>query len=84
MQEVGAATSRFSGAALLVRARADPLGGAKAPVFSLIAQGLSTTTASNFSGAGWAPLAQGPHWQEPGTCVIPPGGYSTCSKKSVP
>ena len=83
LQEVGAATSSFSGAALLVRDPADSLGGVKAPVFSLISQGMSTNTASISSGTGWAPLSWGPHWQELETCVIPPGSYSTCLKRSV-
>ena len=55
LQEVGTATSSFSGTALLVRASADSLSGAKTPVFSLISQEVSTTTGSS-SGTGWAPL----------------------------
>ena len=45
--------------------------------------GGSTTPASSSSGTCRVPLAQGHHQQELGTCVIPSGGYSTCSKKSV-
>ena len=48
LQEAGAATSRFSGAALLVRASADSLGGTNAPVFSLISRGMSVTTTCSF------------------------------------
>ena len=63
LQEVGVAASSFSGTALLVRALADSLRGAQAPLFFLISQGMSATTASSSSGTGWAPLA-----------VDPPGG----------
>ena len=46
----------FSGNALLVRVFVGFLGGAKAPVFSLISRGLSTTIAGSSSGSGWSPL----------------------------
>ena len=60
LQEVWDATSSFSGTFLLVRASADSLGRAKAPVFSLISWGMSATTASSSSGAVWALPAWGP------------------------
>ena len=71
------------GAALVVKDPADYLGGAKALVLYLISWGVSPTTTGSSSGTDWTHLAQGPHWQEPGTCVTPLGSYSTCSKKSV-
>ena len=76
--------------ATMAKASADSLGETKPPMFSLISQGMGTTATANSSGVGWAPLALGVGWsggipchQELGACVILPGGYSTCSKKSI-
>ena len=67
LQEMGTDASSFSGAALLVRAFADSLGGAKAPMFSLISWALSSATAGSSSGTGWASLAReapaGRNWE---------------------
>lgn len=71
------------GLSCLIKGPADSLRGAKVPEFSLISQGMSTTTTGSSSGTGWAPLVWVPSQQELGTCVIPPGGYSTYSKKSI-
>ena len=71
LQEVGAATSSFSGTILLVKASADSLGGATALVFSLIFCGMIATSTSSSSDADWAPLVQAPHKQEPELVLFP-------------
>ena len=84
LQGMGAATGSSSGTnrVPLERVPAESLGGAKAPVFSLIKQ----ITALVGSGhccrqLFWCRLGStnaGGHQQEMGTRVIPPYGYSTC------
>ena len=71
LQEVGAATSSFSGTILLVKASADSLGGATALVFSLIFCGMIAASTSSSSDADWAPLVQAPHKQEPELVLFP-------------
>lgn len=83
----GTCAGSFSGVGWvpLARAPVKPLGRAVVLVFSLVMRFAALTgnrCHRGYSGTGWALLAQGP-WQKPGACVIPIGGYSTCSKNSV-